>query len=952
MASHRRKSWRKNCQLGGELLESRRVLASLVGTVFEDSNSDGSGDTSEPGLGGVVVFLDDNGNGALDQRGFGLEPDVFVAGQVLNNAERSIVASAALVNNEPAFRVFARFHPRASTGELVFGQKDATTWDITRRLRFDFASPADSVSLDVVGATVAKSSIALDAFGTDGTLLERTMVNNLGNAIYDRLSIERSEKDIAYVVAHVTTDRSLVRFDNLRVDDAGSEMATLTNGSGFYRFTNVPPGKRFVAQQVPDGFEQTSPFPNLEHEVSFGASIAGIAFGNHTSSLRGTAFEDLGAVGVYEPAGPDLPLHGAALYLDLNANGLPDPLELEIDPNDFVANEVLDRVSTEVTLSVVDADGQRVDEMVTATSDSVADLGGKVFGHEGATEWSNDRRLRVDLLTPSSSVQLDFVGGAENGQQRGAMEVFDVLGESIATVTTDLLGYGQRQTMTIQRAGHDIGFVVAYTIDSEEGAGRLDNLRASGVSEPVAVANEDGDYEFTPLAEGTYRVGALTVPGRSVSLPAGAFYDQEATFGETVDDLNFGFVITNTPPAAQSDSAVTQEDNAITIDVLFNDTDDGTLNPATVSLVENPANGTAVVELNGQISYTPLVDFHGPDIFIYTVQDDRGIESNQAVVTIRVDPVNDAPIAREDAATVLAGDSTVIGVLDNDTDVDSQLVKESLRITQPPNNGTAQVDMTTGTITYTPKLGFTGPDALHYTVEDTEGAESNKVAVQIKVVDEGTPPVAADDTATTEGGVPVAIAILLNDMDDDGTIDPASVVITQLPAHGQVTIDRSSGQAEYLPASDFVGDDSFRYIVRDDMGFGSNEALVTVSVSAATAPFQNAADPLDIDDDEAITPRDALLIINELNGRRISDPVTGKILADPTLDPPTAFVDVNGDGFVTAGDAIQVINFLNSQSAAASQAEGEPLDPASVAVAFAAEEDEEDQHDDLWLQLI
>lgn len=283
MVTHRRKSHRRrNWRPTGELLESRRVLASVAGSVFVDSNSDGEADPGESGLPGVVVYLDDNANGLLDRRGFGLEPDAFVEGQVLNHAAQSIVVTATSSDNRPAFHVTAHADGQASTGQLVFGQQGVGTWSHTRRLRFDFAVPADAVSLDVIGATVANSSINLDAFEGGGQLLERVSVHDLRNAVRDRLAVVRASKDIAYVVAYVTSEHGLVRFDNLRVDDAGSEIATLTNVTGFYRFDDVPSGTSVVAQQVPAGYEQTSPFPQVAYETRVRSSVTGLNFGNHS----------------------------------------------------------------------------------------------------------------------------------------------------------------------------------------------------------------------------------------------------------------------------------------------------------------------------------------------------------------------------------------------------------------------------------------------------------------------------------------------------------------------------------------------------------------------------------------------------------------------------------------------------------------------------------------------
>ena len=63
-----------------------------------------------------------------------------------------------------------------------------------------------------------------------------------------------------------------------------------------HRFDDVPPGTNVVAQQVPAGYEQTSPFPHVGYETRVRSSVTGLNFGNHTTNFGGTAFDDRGEV--------------------------------------------------------------------------------------------------------------------------------------------------------------------------------------------------------------------------------------------------------------------------------------------------------------------------------------------------------------------------------------------------------------------------------------------------------------------------------------------------------------------------------------------------------------------------------------------------------------------------------------------------------------------------------
>ncbi|GAB5403867.1 MAG: hypothetical protein Aurels2KO_20980 [Aureliella sp.] len=73
-------------------------------------------------------------------------------------------------------------------------------------------------------------------------------------------------------------------------------------------------------------------------------------------------------------------------------------------------------------------------------------------------------------------------------------------------------------------------------------------------------------------------------------------------------------------------------------------------------------------------------------------------------------------------------------------------------------------------------------------------------------------------------------------------------------------------------------------------------------------PYHNPLIAQDVDYDFNVSPRDVLLIVNELNGQGARD------LDDGPVDPNgKAFIDVNGDGALSPIDALAVVNFLNGE---------------------------------------
>ena len=89
------------------------------------------------------------------------------------------------------------------------------------------------------------------------------------------------------------------------------------------------------------------------------------------------------------------------------------------------------------------------------------------------------------------------------------------------------------------------------------------------------------------------------------------------------------------PVIANNDAAVAPRNTAAAIPVLANDT--GPVNPATVAIVALPLLGTAEPDpVTGAVTYTPSPGFLGVDTFTYIVQDNLGVTSNVAVVTVTV----------------------------------------------------------------------------------------------------------------------------------------------------------------------------------------------------------------------------------------------------------------------------------------------------------------------------
>ena len=147
-----------------------------------------------------------------------------------------------------------------------------------------------------------------------------------------------------------------------------------------------------------------------------------------------------------------------------------------------------------------------------------------------------------------------------------------------------------------------------------------------------------------------------TAPSHTVTVtatdPATAFDTVEVTI--EVTDVN-------EPPNARADDATTFEDTAVPIDVLANDTDPDEGHTLTVGSTSRPSSGGVVVESSTQmLIYTPAENVHGTFTFTYTASDGT-FASASALVTITVDPVNDAPTFAPSPTTRSVSESAAPG---------------------------------------------------------------------------------------------------------------------------------------------------------------------------------------------------------------------------------------------------------------------------------------------------
>ena len=129
------------------------------------------------------------------------------------------------------------------------------------------------------------------------------------------------------------------------------------------------------------------------------------------------------------------------------------------------------------------------------------------------------------------------------------------------------------------------------------------------------------------------------------------------------------------------------------------------------------------------------------------------------------------------------------------------------------------------------RIGFdleaTGEDAITAAIAGST-LDTSKADNDLQLLDNEDPD-AVDDALTSEINQPITVSVLDNDVDPDGSLNPASITIVSGPADGEVSVN-ADGTVTYTPFTDYVGSDSFSYTVSDTEGAVSNVATVALSV--------------------------------------------------------------------------------------------------------------------------
>ncbi len=464
------------------------------------------------------------------------------------------------------------------------------------------------------------------------------------------------------------------------------------------------------------------------------------------------------------------PAHGSATIVGGQVVYVPTP--------GFVGTDTFDYV-------VADGDGGSDTATVTVTVEAAPNEAPVAI--DDAAEVDADGEVVIPVLANDSDPDGDELNvGEVSDPAHGTVTV-----EDGAIVYVPDPGYAGTDTFTYEACDAALCSTATVTVtvragDDNRAPVALDDRATAIDSVSIDVLANDSDPDgdaitlvgLTQPANGT----ASIVDGEILYVADPGFVGND-TFTYTIEDASGASATatvtvtvlddsTNLPPTATDDAAEVDEDGTVTVPVRNNDSSpDG--DALTITEVSDPPNGTTTI-VDGELVYVPDPNFNGEDAFTYEVCDEAGL-CDEATVTITVVPVNDAPVANDDAATTDEEVEVVIDVLDNDDDVDG----DALTIVSVTPSDDGEVSIVDGQIVFVPDVDFSGTTTFTYTVTDPSGA-TDTATVTITVVSD---PDDDDDGITDEGEVAIGTDPNDADTDDDGIEDGDEVAIGTDPTN-------------------------------------------------------------------------------------------------------------------------------------------------------------------------
>jgi len=339
----------------------------------------------------------------------------------------------------------------------------------------------------------------------------------------------------------------------------------------------------------------------------------------------------------------------------------------------------------------------------------------------------------------------------------GATELLVIIENMVAMITVPDAEWSGSETITFRATDPGLLFdedPASFTVTTVNHA-PIANSQALSTNENTSleIKLSGSDIDNDPL---TFRVisgpshGNLSGTGANLLYSPDSGYSGLDLFTFVVNDgkvdsepatISIAILEVNYLPVVFNQSLSTDEDIDLAIKLTGEDQDG---DPLDFFILTGPTHGSLSGEAPNLV-YTPSLNFNGSDSFTFYANDGQG-DSEPGAITITVDPVNDAPIAKSQAVTTEQDSSINITLSGSDVE-DAVLI---FAVLDGPSNG--NLSEFYPEVTYAPDSGFSGEDSFTFVVNDGE-LDSTPATVTITVTPSGPTQIFWDDFETDKGWV-------------------------------------------------------------------------------------------------------------------------------------------------------------------------------------------------------
>ncbi|WP_144060232.1 dockerin type I domain-containing protein [Rhodopirellula sallentina] len=883
-------------RLSLQVLDDRRVLAAIVGSVFHDANDSFRKDETESGLSGRLVYIDQNNNARMDSG------EQYALSDAAGN-----FAFEDMADGEYALRLFNATRTQAQTTPMSAAvlhdavlQSDISAVIAATPLgsggpeqRIAPAILASGANLQIVGSDgnlgtpfIFTGDIDHLSRLADGSILVANETND-GTAI-SIVSESLSEADALF------TPGGGVSFGSLGVDDVGRGIAigpadSETGESELYAIDRgalevSATGVMVAAGSVITGDSTPRTNDGPTRSVISHASLVDDGNGGTTQTLAVSFWSNsdeslLSAPIVVSGASEVVAFHDEAGLLVLRSG---DALSVhDVDSANLATLFTIDD-----TESIAGIDASR---------GLIVTLSPRSFGGEGSTE---DAGLRL-LDSETGSV--------------------------VADLAIDLSAIGDIAAVSLDANLNSLAIAGAAGMTQV-------SLRRAGPAR-VQVAGTHS----TPASFGVRLIGDNSAPAFSVPPVLSVAEDNDLI----------------TPAPGLLSTAVDAEGDTGFV----------------VLPTGAPNSGLATLNPSGSLTYSPFDNFEGTDTFTVILHDGR--DSTEATITINVTPVPDAPsdieavidpVPENILPADVDGEFDAIGIINIiDPDQLNQFEIEVLNDNRVPDN---RFDIIND------QLIFVGPGRLDFeteweipliiSVSDPDADTTIEYATTLSITDADDPvtdilPGSASVRENRPGEIIKTITVIDEDFEDIHTLkvddDRFEVVFGELKLKDDRALDHEAEMTVSINITASFKEDSFTKAIvitvldapETPQNFSlTNHSVLELEPGDIVGEMTIAGNPaanghrLTVDDPRFIFEDSILRLADDEFIERtpgIDDEILLKVTATPesggveavevefniaVLENDKPFhnddlpEDVNGNGNVTASDALAIINYLNS----------------------------------------